>query len=461
KRYKFEYDLSAILSSLIYGRILIPRSKLGTYEYLQRFLEPAKFQLQDIYRALEVIAKENDYLQASLYKFSARDGKRNDRVLYYDCTNYYFEIENESGIRKYGVSKENRPNPIVQMGLFMDGDGIPLAFCINAGNTNEQTTLKPLEQKIIKDFEHSKFVVCTDAGISSISNRIFNSNANRAFITTQSIKKMKGYQKEWALAPEGWRLPGRERTYDINKVLASEELFKTYHEAIFYKERWFNEGGLEQRYIISFSIKYMIYSREVRNEQIRRAREAISSSSIERTRQTDYKRFIVKTAVTADGEAADTNLYAINDKKILEEERYDGFYAIATCLEDSAEDIIQINRGRWEIEECFRIMKSEFKARPVYLSRDDRIKAHFTICFLALIVFRFLERRLGGKYTCREIIDGLRSFVFQHIPGDGYVPAYMRTEFTDAVHEAFGFRTDYEILPYAQLKKLTRSTHER
>lgn len=461
QRYNYEYDLNAILSSYTYGRILMPKSKLGTYDYVKRFLEPPTYQLQDVYRALEVIAKENDYIQAALYKFTAKRFKRNDRVLYYDCTNYYFEIEEESGIRKYGVSKENRPNPIVQMGLFMDGDGIPLAFCINAGNTNEQTTLKPLEKKIIDDFQHGKFVVCTDAGLSSIGNRKFNSNANRAFITAQSIKVMKDFQKEWALSLKGWRVSGDNQTYDLEKILANDALVKAHQDFIFYKERWFNENGLEQRYIVTFSIKYMLYMREVRSGQIERAGAAIASSKLERTRQTDYKRFITKTSVTEHGEAADTTIYSLNEDKIKEEERYDGFYAVATCLQDPADVILRVNRGRWEIEECFRIMKSEFNARPVYLSRDDRIKAHFTICFLALIIFRYMEKRLGGKYTCRQIIDGLRSMVFQHVPGEGYIPAYTRTEFTDALHNAFGFRTDYQIIPVAELKKILRTTRDK
>ena len=225
-RHQFSYNLSEILGHLLYARILNPASKLSTYEYAQTLLEKPNYSLNDIYRALEVIAEEKDYIQSALYQFSKDMGKRNDGILYYDCTNYYFEIEQESGIRKYGPSKEHRPNPIVEMGLFMDGDGIPLAFCIHSGNTNEQKTLRPLEEQIMQDFGHAKFIVCTDAGLSSTANRKFNNIGEKAFITTQSIKKMKDFQKEWALSRKGWHLPGHKETFDLEKILADEALQK-------------------------------------------------------------------------------------------------------------------------------------------------------------------------------------------------------------------------------------------
>ena len=191
KRYKFEYNLNAILSRLIYGRILFPKSKLGTMEDSHTLLEQPDFQLHDIYRALDVLAKENRYIQAQLYKNSGKVCERNNRILYYDCTNYYFEIEEESGLRQYGPSKEHRPNPIVEMGLFMDGDGMPLAFSINPGNQSEQTTLKPLETEILRDFGNSQFVVCTDAGLAGTANRKFNSVMGRKFITVLLIPFVK------------------------------------------------------------------------------------------------------------------------------------------------------------------------------------------------------------------------------------------------------------------------------
>lgn len=455
EKYKFTYDLNSILSRLIYGRILFPSSKLATHQLSKKFIEQPNFELQHVYRALEVIAKEKDFIQSSLYKNSLKISKRNTGVLYYDCTNYFFEIEQENGIKQYGPSKEHRPNPIVQMGLFMDGNGIPLAFSINKGNTNEQKTLKPLEKKILSDFNLSKFVVCTDAGLASENNRKFNNKSERAFITTQSIKKLKKYLKKWVFATKGWHLPNDIKTYDISKLDEKEDKNK-----IFYKERWINENGLEQRLIVTYSIKYRNYQRKIRNSQIERAQKIIDTNptKIKKHNQNDYKRFIKKTSCTADGEIADKEIYSIDTEIIAKEEAFDGFYAVCTNLDDDVSSIIKINARRWEIEECFRIIKSEFKARPVYLSRDDRIEAHFTTCFIALIIYRLLEKKLGEKYTCSEIIDGLKDMNFYEERGDGYIPIYTRTDFTDDLHEAFGFRTDYQIIKTNQMKKIFKAT---
>lgn len=458
ENYDFKYSLSEILSVLIYGRVLFPKSKLGTFENSKTMLEKPNFEIQDVYRSLEVIAKEKDLLQSEIYKASLDMGKRNDKILYYDCTNYYFEIESESGLRKYGISKEHRPNPIVQMGLFMDGDGMPLAFNLNSGNTSEQKTLIPLEEQIINDFGNAKFVVCTDAGLSSIANRKFNDINNRAFITVQSIKKMKDFQKKWALSPEGWRLPGHSELFNLDSILSSEELCEKYRLFTFYKEEWWCENDIDQRYIITFSIKYMNYQRKIRIEQIERAKKAIVSTvKSEKTRQTDYKRFIMKIPVTNGGEIATKKLYALNEEKQAYEESFDGFYCVSTNLEDSATEIIRINQKRWEIEESFRIMKTEFKARPVFLSRDDRITAHFTICFLALLIFRKLENMLSHKYTATTILDGLKSMKF-HKTNEGYIPLYPRTDFTDDLHNLFGFRTDYQILTNSNIKNIFKLT---
>ena len=404
EKYKFEYDLKEILAKLLYGRILEPSSKSSTYDYAKTLLETPGFEKEDIYRALDVIGKEKDYIQAELYKLNTKNSKRNDAVLYYDCTNYYFEIEQEKGMRKYGPSKEHRPNPIVEMGMFMDGDGVPLAFCIHDGNTNEQKTLRPLEKQIMNDFGHAKFIVCTDAGLSSVANRRFNDREDRAFITTQSIKKMKAFQKEWALSSDGWRLPGKKEVFNLDTILADEALCSKYYLWTFYKEEWFCENDIDQKYIVTFSLKYRNYQRNIRNEQVARARRALNSmTKSDRTRQTDYRRFIHRIPVTENGEVAEETVYSLNEDRIQEEEQYDGFYAVATNLDDSPEDIIRINHGRWEIEECFRIMKHEFKARPVYLQRDARITAHFTTCFLALVLFRHLEKMLGHRFTCDQI----------------------------------------------------------
>lgn len=455
KKYKFSYDLNSILSRLIYARILYPSSKHSTYHLSSRFIEQPSFDLHQIYRALEIIAKEADFIQASLYSNSLAISKRNTRVLYYDCTNYFFEIEQESGIRQYGYSKEHRPNPIVQMGLFMDGDGVPLAVHIGKGNTNEQLTLKPLEQKILSDFDCSKFIVCTDAGLASNSNRKFNNQGERAFITTQSVKKLKKHLKEWALSPEGWHLPGDSAIYNLGELDESKDFEKT-----FYKERWIVEDGLEQKLIVSFSLKYQNYQRKIRNAQIERAYKVLNSNlgKLSKVNQNDYKRFIKKTSFTAEGEAASNTVYEIDNSIIRKEEAFDGFYAVCTNLDGDAASVLLINKRRWQIEECFRIMKNEFKARPVYLSRDDRITAHFIICFIALVIYRLLEKRLGEQYTCSEIVQGLRDMNFYEVKNEGFVPTYMRTDFTDNLHDVFGFRTDYQIIPMRQMKKIFKDT---
>jgi len=455
RKYKFTFDLDSILSRLLYARIIYPSSKLATYQLSTKFIEQPDFELQHIYRALEVISKESDFIQSSLYNNSLKISKRNTGVLYYDCTNYFFEIEHEEGLKQYGPSKEHKPNPIVQMGLFMDGDGIPLAFSINKGNTNEQLTLRPLEERILSDFDLSRFIVCTDAGLASESNRKFNNKGERAFITTQSIKKLKSHLKEWALDPKGWSLDGSRKTYDITELDETNDENK-----IFHKERWIKEGGLEQRIIVTYSIKYRDYQRTIRNSQIERACKAIDShpERLKKFGPNDFKRFIERSYCTADGEVAKHEMYSINTDLISKEEVFDGFYAVCTNLEDDASAIIKVNKRRWEIEECFRIMKSEFKARPVYLSRDDRIEAHFLTCFISLIIYRFLERMLKGKYTCQEIISGLREMNFLEVKGDGYIPTYTRTDFTDDLHEAFGFRTDYQIVDTKQMKKILKIT---
>jgi len=455
RKYKFTFDMSSILSRLLYARIIYPCSKLATFQLSSRFIEQPNFELQHIYRALEVIAKETDLIQSSLYNNSLKLSKRNTGVLYYDCTNYFFEIEQEDGLKQYGPSKEHKPNPIVQMGLFMDGDGVPLAFSINKGNTNEQLTLKPLEEKILSDFYLSKFVVCTDAGLASDSNRKFNNKGERAFITTQSIKKLKSHLKKWALNPKDWFLSDDGKTYDITKLDETKDKDKVFH-----KERWIKENGLEQRIIVTYSIKYRDYQRNIRNSQVERAQKAIDSNpgKLKKCNPNDYKRFIEKSHCTADGEVAEHEIYSINTGLIAKEEAFDGFYAVCTNLEDDVSAIISVNRRRWEIEECFRIMKSEFKARPVYLSRDDRIEAHFMTCFISLVIYRLLEKKLNGKYTCQEIIGGLRDMNFFKIKGEGYVPAYTRTDFTDDLHEAFGFRTDYQIVNTSKMKRIFKST---
>ena len=461
EQHQFKFDLNDILSKLIYSRIIFPASKLKTLELSKKFLEQPNFEYQHIERALPVICENMDFIQSELYKNSNEYVKRNNKILYYDCTNYYFEIEEESGLRQYGKSKENRPNPIVQMGLFMDGNGIPLAFDITPGNTNEQKTLQPLEEKIIKDFEFSEFVVCTDAGLASKANRKFNNKNNRKFVTTQSIKKLKSHLKNEALdLTKGWMLPGSNKTYNISKLRTDEKLIEEYRDKIFYKERWINEDGLEQRLIVTYSVKYQEYQKKIRNNQINRAKKIIDTNSIKlkKTNSNDPKRFIKTLNVTKDGELADKSIYSIDQNIIDEEAKYDGLYAVCTNLEDSVEDIIRVNKRRWEIEESFRIMKTDFKSRPIYHSRDEMIKAHFITCFLALIIYRYVEKKLDEKYTAPEIIETLRDMNMKLENECSYIPNYIRTDLTDDLHDKFGFRTDFEIISEKNIKKILKQT---
>ena len=460
-KYQFKFDLNDILSKLIYSRILFPASKLKTLELSKRFLEQPNFEYQHIERTLPILCKENDFIQSELYKNSKNYSTRNNRVLYYDCTNFFFEIECEDDFRKYGKSKENRPNPIVQMGLFMDGDGIPLSCEITPGNTNEQTTLQPLEQKILDDFELSEIVVCTDAGLASKANRKFNDKNSRKFITTQSIKQLKGFLKEDALdLTKGWKLIGSDKTYNIEKLRTDSKLIEIYKDKTFYKERWIKEDNIEQRLIVTYSVKYQEYQKNIRNNQIERAKKLIEKNpkKIRKAKQNDPKRFIETMSTTTNGEVAEEVHYSINQNIIDEEAKYDGLYAVCTNLEDDVQKIIKVNHNRWEIEESFRIMKTEFNARPVFHTNEDAIKAHFLICFLSLTIYRYLEKKLDEKYTVGDIIDTLRNMNLKLDIPDNYSPNYIRTDLTDDLHDKFNFRTDYEILSEKNLKKICKQT---
>ena len=459
-KHQFKFDFNDILSKMIFSRIIFPASTLKTLELSKKFLEQPNFDYQHMERALPIICDEMDFIQSELYNNSCKYMERNNKILYYDCTNYYFEIEEEAGLKKYGKSKENRPNPIVQMGLFMDGNGIPLAFDITDGNTNEQKTLQPLEEKIIKDFKTSKFVVCTDAGLASTANRKFNNINGRKFITTQSIKKLKAHLKAEALdLTKGWHLANEKKTYNISNLRTDDTLKEKYKDVVFYKERWIKEDDLEQRLIITYSVKYQEYQKHIRECQINRAKKLIETNpkKIGKPKQNDPKRFIKTINITSDGEVAEKSSYSIDQSVIEKEAKYDGLYAVCTNLEDSVEDIVKVNHRRWEIEESFRIMKSEFKSRPVFHSKDEMIKAHFVICFLALIIYRYLEKKLDEKYTVSEIIETLRDMNIKMENNDSYSPNYIRTDLTDDLHDKFGFRTDFEVINIKKLNKFIKN----
>ena len=459
--HKFSYDFHAILTDLIYARILAPSSKLSSYKYCHSLLEPPKYSLQDLYRALSILAEESDFIQEELYKNSNFIHPRNSRILYYDCTNYYFEIEAEDGIKKYGKSKEHRPNPIITMGLFMDADGIPLAFDIFPGNQNEQLTLKPIEKKVIKDFNCSEFIFCSDAGLGGKSNRFLNSFGNRSYVITYSLKKMKKEERELALLPTQFKVPGSNKLIDLRTLDESDP--KVYN-TIYYKEYPLVTGDMDETVIITYSPKYKAYQSKIRNAQIDRAKKMIQSS--DKTRKgkgsNDPARFIQRTAVTEDGEIAQKNIYQLDEAKILEESMYDGFYAVVTNLEGDIREIININKQRWEIEENFRIMKSEFEARPVFVRREDRIKAHFLTCFISLLVYRLLEKKLGEEFTCSQILETLRNMNVTLLSKDsGYIPSYKRTKITDKLHSSFGFRTDYEFIRKSTMRAIIKETKQK
>ena len=461
ENYKITYSLNAVLSRLIYGRILYPASKRATHELSNRLLEQPDFKLQHTYRALQVIAREHELIQASLYKNSLKVYPRNTKILFYDCTNFFFEIEQDEGIKQYGYSKDNKPNPLVQMGLFMDASGLPLAMSINPGNTNEQVTLRPLEKQIIKDFELAEVIVCTDAGLASTANRKFNSIGRRSFITTQSVKNLKGFLDKWAFDPSGWKVEGSHQKYNLDKV--KEEISENHtkhYDSVFYKERWIKEDDLEQRLIVTYSPKYAHYQEKIRAGQVERAIKLIAGgdSKIKKKTQNDARRFIATESVTPDGEIASQTIHYINQEVIDKESRFDGYYAVCTNLEDSIGEIVKINKGRWEIEESFRIMKNTFESRPAFLSREDRIKAHFITCYIALLVYRLLEKKLDEQFTVDEIVYGLRDMNLMKVKGEGYIPTYKRTDLTDCLHDVFGFRTDTEIVSNKKMKHIFKQT---
>ena len=476
-KYNFEYNLSDILEDLICTRIMYPSSKYSSFEEAHRFLRQPKYHLHDVYRALDIIQKEKEFIEQWCYEKSLNIiPKRNTKVLYYDCTNYFFEIELEDednldtgkkGLRKFGKNKENRPLPIVEMGLFIDGNGYPLAFNISSGNTNEQTTLRPLEKQIMKDFQLSKFLVCTDAGLGSFDNRNFNTKGDRTYIVTQSLKQLSNEYKTDALSNIGWRLVGTNKSINLSKI----ERYDSKNNNMYYKEiiiertkknKETNEKiALKERMIITFSPKYAAYQKNIRDAQISRAKEIIEKRPEQYTKlpQNSAKRFIQKENITSDGECAEK--YKLYFKNELEkyETMFDGFYALCVPenMEASIEDILKISKERWEIEESFRIMKSEFKARPVFLRKDERIKAHFTICYLALLVYRILEKeKLKEKYTTEEIIETLKEMISNKIEGIGYKQLYRKTDITTTLNNNYDFNLDKEFIGLKNMKKFIK-----
>ena len=458
-KYQFKFDLNEILSYLVFARIIYPTSKLETYKQCQNFIEQPKFQLHDEYRALSYLANNIDFIQEKIFENSKNVIKRNSEIIYYDCTNYFFEIELDDEFRKYGINKQHQPKPQVGMGLFMDGDGIPLSFNIYPGNQNEQKTLISEETKIVNNFkmDNTKMILCTDAGLASDEIKKYNIKDNRGFVITQSLKKLKDSDKVKVFNDNDWRLPGDLRNvYNLNEIRNNEELKEKYYDKLFYKIISSETKSVKQDLIVTFSFKYFDYNRNIRNTQIERAKKSIDTNQATRKgkNQNDYKRFIVDTKSTDTGEVAENSNLSLNEDLIKQEEQYDGYYALTTNLIGDIEQILKITKGRWEIEESFRIMKTDFLARPVNLSREDRIKSHFLTCFMALLIYRILEKKLDYKYTTSEILKAIRNMNVLESKGDGYIPEYIRTNLTDDLHDIFGFRTDYEINTYKDFKKI-------
>lgn len=489
RRSRFTYGLNEIMRQLVLCRVLWPASKLATWELATTLALVKPVNLHQIYRSLIVVERNLDYIQERLFHYSKDLLGRNTSVIYYDCTNFFYESTLETGLRRPGASKENRRTPIVQMGLFMDADGLPLAFNINPGNTNEQKTLRPLEKMIGERMDIEEFIMCTDAGLSSGSNRVYNDTDKRKFITVQSVKtlpdtegkkKSSGKVKSWAMADGGWRLPNDTQTeYTLTEILKPENR-DAFKDKTFYKERWYptwvkdaetgTETKLEQRCIVSFSLKYLEYQRMKRAQNIAKAEKAILNGNASDSPK-NFRSYIIEDKCTADGEVAEIEAgHHIDYERVSEEEQYDGFYAICTNLEEYTDklgsrhhtipDLLKINRARWEIEESFRIMKTQMKARPVYHRTDKAVKAHFAICFIALFLYRVLEHRLGERFTTDQILSTLKGMNALHIQSEGYIPTFKRTDLTDKLFEISGFRLDTEIVTLKKLKAVNAMTRK-
>lgn len=479
KKYKFEFDLNEVLSNLVFSRIIYPSSKLKTYELSKNFIETPMYNLENIYRGLTYLNIEMDFIQKEIYNNSKLVIDRNTRIMYFDCTNYYFDINEETELQKYGKGKDGKAKPLVGMGLFMDGNGLPIAMNIYPGNENETKHLIPLQEKMENDFEliNKQTIICTDAAMCTDEIKQFNIKDGKAFVITQSIKKLKEEYKKEIFEDSDWRIIGDlSKTYKLSEILSDDELSKKHYETIFYKIVPTETAHVVQDLIVTFQIKYRDYLRNVRNGQIERANKKIGSTNKGdkiklSVNPNDFRRLIkeevsdfkkTKKKKTNGTNSLNANnekttyyySYSIDQDKVKDEEKYDGYYGITTNLNGNIEDILKISKNRWEIEESFRILKTDFDSGTVHLSREDRIKAHFLTCFISLLIYRILENKLDYKYTNTQIIEKLKEMNMYEEKGTGYSPAYTRTDLTDDLHEVFGFRTDYEIINYENFKKI-------
>lgn len=457
-KHQFKFDIDLITKHLIFSRILSPSSKLSSYEYSKTFLEGVNYELHDVYRALSVLAQESDKIQSEIYRNTNFIHNRNTKVLYYDCTNYYFEINQEEGFKKYGKSKQHQPHPIVGMGLFIDGDGLPLAFDLFPGNQNEQISLKPLEQKVIRDFDLSEFIFCSDSGLASSKNKKLNNKKGRHYVITQSLKKLKNEDREIVFKTSQYRKVGSSKFIDLKDL---DESNLDVYESFYYKEIPLESKGVSEMLVVTYSPKYKAYQQKIRQGQIDRAIKIIDTNEkVKKNRKNpnDPSRFIKTENITPEGEVASIKVSSLDLEAIEEEAKYDGYYAVTTDLEIDVQEIMNINKQRWMIEECFRTMKTEFEANPIFLQREDRITAHFLICFLSLLIYKLLDIMLKNKVTINPLLDTLRDMNVYDLDGQGYIPTYKRTEITDLLHDTFGFNTDRQIIKKAKMKEIIKET---
>ena len=473
---KITFNCFTILRFLIYARILDPLSKYATWHKLNTYYENPTFDYQHILRFMDVLETNYDDYLSWLFKQSNSVVKRDTSILYYDCTNFYFESEQPDedvvdevtgeiikGLRKFGISKENRPNPIVEMGLFMDTQGIPITMCLHPGNTSEQLTAIPLEKEVMKMLPDAKFIYCADAGLSSYNIRKFNSMGGRAFIVTQSIKKMSAILKEavfndydYHLLSNGApitiaRMKGFDRHDQSNLALYNDSAYKVvnadkvidlglYEDVTLQNGKTVKrkaKGTLQQRIIITFSRKVMEYQREVRHRQIDRAKKLLALKDPEEIKKgpNDVKRFLKRVTKTKSEENAAV-AYILDDERIADEEKYDGYYAVATNLMEPAKDILAVSNRRYQIEDCFRIMKTNFDGRPVNHRLRERIRAHFLICYTALLVYRLLEVKLddqGTHVTTDDLIRTLRNMNVANVHDIEYMALYTGSKALDAL----------------------------
>ena len=484
---KVKYSLNDILEALVVLRILYPCSKKSSFELNKKRIRKTSFELEDVYKALTLLSGHIEDIQAQVWKSSQKIMARNTRVIFYDCTNYYFEIEDNDrdyvdpftgevimGLRKRGKSKEHRPNPIVQMGLLMDGDGIPLSFIIFPGNESEQPSLKRIEEMVAQEFGLNEFIISTDAGLGSEDNRRYNMTEGREYITIQSLPSLPKKDQQMALDPRGWRVayreaglppvdpeePGRE-IFNLNEVdLEREKNTKFYKEIIVEKKLDGKETSRRaERVIVTYSHDYALYLQAKRSERIAAAHKIVKNrQATSRQTQQDPRRYVETQYVTKDGTRANKVLMAIDKEAIEKEKRFDGFYAYATSLDDDAVDVLKARSFHHEIEHLFRTTKTFLDARPVHLQREDRIKSHFLICFLAMVILKMLQKKMDmPELSIDKLIETLRSFEFDYFPAVGYKPLFERDTITDRIQDIAGIHVDTQIVEVKRMNKLYRS----